>query len=294
MITLYFLNHIFNSEKKLKTRKIKFVKEKLLLFMSKSSKVVDLTGDINNILLNTVDLEELSKNIEKISLNIDDNNYQLQKAHLEHNYSVYSQNSDKTKKDLDNIIDFINDLIQEKENIRKSQEIEVPTHKQLATNFQNLCKTQLPQKHPPYTPLCGKIPWPKDQILPVGSYACMPREDDFMLVYVIHYNHIEGSYTVVDADPEVTDAVTKFTVKPVNVTPIPTSYPSKRSKTNTFQAKDRVLALYLDSNGYTTVFYPAVVVSAPGNNSTFYKLKFDGDTTAIEIPEKFVIPAFKQ
>ncbi|KAK8886103.1 hypothetical protein M9Y10_041563 [Tritrichomonas musculus] len=191
------------------------------------------------------------------------------------------------------VIDHLVSIIEERSLNNPIDNIVIPTREELKKKFAEFIELKLPQVTGPYPPLCGALRWPPDKIVPNNSYVCVPYGDQYILAIILCFDPETYSYKVTDAEPDtaVDSDVEIFDVSADKVIPLPTSLPVRRNKRVTFPHKAKVLALWKDEIGWTSVFYPAVVIGQPNNNSN-YNLKFDGDypITAV-IPERFVVEA---
>lgn len=193
------------------------------------------------------------------------------------------------KNQIKNILDHLTEIIEERNTNNSVENVIVPTKEELQQKFSEFIDLKLPQVTTPYPHLCGAIPWPSDKIIPNDSYVCVPCNDQYILAIILCFDPETYTYKVTDAAPEA--EVEIFDVTADKVIPLPTSLPVRRNKLVTFPHKARVLALWKDEIGWTSVFYSAVVVNQPTNNSN-YLLKFDGDyPISALIPERFVVKA---
>ena len=148
----------------------------------------------------------------------------------------------------------------------------------------------------PYPALCGAMPLPRDQIIPRGSFACVPQDGGYILAYVLWFDPETNSYHVCDAEPQG-DSVVEFVVPADQVLPLPTSSPARRSKATTHPVDAKVLALWPDENGtWTSVFYSAVVLTQPTTSPGWYHLQFEStdDDSApyfADVPERYIVLA---
>lgn len=151
----------------------------------------------------------------------------------------------------------------------------------------------------PYPPLCGALPFPDDEIIPRGSFACavnpnIPLGDDghYFLAYVFGFDPEKLCYHVCDADPELEEPAI-IEVSRDELVPMPTSVPARRGKMTSYPLKSQVLSLWFEETaGWTTVFYTATVTNVPTTSPGFYGLLFEGDPPYMStIPERFVVRA---
>lgn len=193
------------------------------------------------------------------------------------------------KNQIKNIINHLSSIIAERSTNNPIENIIVPTKEELQQKFSEFIELKLPQVFNPYPHLCGALPWPSDKIVPNGTYVCVPCDEQYILAIILCFDPETYTYKVTDAAPE--SDVEVFSVSADKVIPLPTSLPVRRNKLVTFPHKAHVLALWKDEIGWTSVFYPAVVVNQPTNNSN-YMLKFDGEfPISALIPERFVVKA---
>ena len=150
----------------------------------------------------------------------------------------------------------------------------------------------------PYAPLCGALPLPDDSIITNGSFVCAVNkavkegeEGRYFLAYVFGFDPDNVTYHVCDADPvleELADIELNFD----ELVPMPTSIPARRTKSTSYALREHVLSLWYEDGtvSWTTVFYPAVVISLPTTSPGFYGLRFEGDPCYEgTIPEQFVV-----
>ncbi|OHT01718.1 hypothetical protein TRFO_31326 [Tritrichomonas foetus] len=144
----------------------------------------------------------------------------------------------------------------------------------------------------PYPALCGAMPLSSDQLIPKASFVCVQNGSDYILAIVLSFNPETFEYNVCDAAPEG-EGVVELTIPASKVMPVPTTAPARRSKATTYQLNSRVLALWPDEvGGWTSVFYPATVMSQPTSSPGVYNLQFDGDPPLMaDVPEKFIVAA---
>ena len=179
---------------------------------------------------------------------------------------------------------------------RETQEsnFELPSREELREGFNTFINTPLPPwKGSQSSPqLCGAMYFPtKEKIIPPKSYACIKlvegSEANYILAYVMGYDPEIMAYHCCDADPDQEDPIKEIIVPLTDIVPTPTSAPSKRSKANTFSTKTKVLGLWPEETGFTSVFYPAVVRAPPQQSGGWYRLTFD--TYTVDVPEKFIV-----
>ena len=191
------------------------------------------------------------------------------------------------------LLDFfstIDSLIEERE--RQELRFELPTRDELRDGFNSFINTVLPVWKGSTTPvLCGAMPFPtSEKIIEPGSYACIKFEDNYILAFVMGYDPELMAYHCCDADPDQDDPIKEIIVPLTDIIPTPRSAPARRTKANTFSPKTRVLGLWPDDNGFTSVFYPAIVKAQPNQSQAWYRLSFEGDVPQpAEVPEKFIV-----
>jgi len=248
----------------------------------------EVTKKFRELLRKAMEIQKSHQAIEENSVSLMKGfSAEKQKA-LSSLYDNSNNNIATEQKRLLELFQYVDDLIIERQNAAPS--LEVPAVSQLKEAFLDFVSSPLPLKQSPYAPLCGSLPFPPDRIIPPKSFVCAPHNDMFILAYVIGFDPETLSYHVCDVDPE--DGISKsLTVKAADITPMPTSAPSRRTKSTNFPLRSRVFSLWPDdAGGWTSVFYPATVASIPTTSPGWYRLKFDGEPTVFgDVPEKFVI-----
>ena len=178
---------------------------------------------------------------------------------------------------------------------RRNPSQNLPSIETIRSELREFQHSKQPLIPAPFPPLCGALPFPQDQIIPTGTFACVPH-DGYILAYVIRFNPETNSYVVCDVEPEG-NTVVELSIPAKQVLPLPTSSPARRTRATTHPVGSRVLALWPDENGsWTSAFYQAMVLEEPTTSPGLYLLQFDstGDDSApyfAEVPEKFIVLA---
>jgi hypothetical protein len=169
----------------------------------------------------------------------------------------------------------------------------IPQVDDVRAELQNFFAAPPPVLQGPYPPLCGAVPLPPDQVIPTRSFVCIQHDADYILGFVLWFDPEACEYHVCDADP-MGDVLTELVVPAGGVIPLPVSCPARRSKATMHPVNARVLALWPDepTGTWTSVFYPASVLTQPMSSPGWYHLQFDGDEPYFaDIPEKYLVLA---
>ncbi|KAJ3443931.1 saga-associated factor 29 [Anaeramoeba flamelloides] len=150
--------------------------------------------------------------------------------------------------------------------------------------------------------LCGKISPKENYITQPGDLVCAAISNnlgnvDWILCHVKSFAAEKQEYCLVDFFDENNLGPIYHTIKRNRVIPLPTSLSLHHLPSTEFEINSKVYAMYPD----TTTFYPAKVLSTPGNRRTstfqtyYYILEFEGDTVPNhDIYSRWVIPTPKQ
>lgn len=215
-------------------------------------------------------------------------------------FTLFSNFYDESQKNIQietkKIVDMflaVERMIAERESGVKR--LEIPPAKKLQENFAKYSQSpNLPTQAAPYVPLTGSFPWPNDKILPNNSYVVVANKDSngdtiYCVAVVLGFDPDTLCYYCCDGDPE-SDTPQEFMIPYKEINPLPQFQPARRTKTTTFQVKTKVLAAWPEYGTFTSVFYPAVVITAPSGIPGKYRLKFDGNPPFVEdVPEKLVV-----
>ncbi|KAJ3427771.1 saga-associated factor [Anaeramoeba flamelloides] len=218
---------------------------------------------------------------------------------------VKNKNNPKFNKPVQDLLllhDQVNEVVDKKIEIAtKSLDITQNLLKQIVT--QELSR-ELPlfrgKSLPPQ--LCGKVQPKENYIAQPGDLVCTAISNDlgsvdWVLCHVKLFNHEKQEYCLVDYFDENNKSPIKHIAKPDKVMPLPTSLSLHHLPSTEFEKNTKVYAMYPD----TTTFYPAKVLSSPGERRTstfqtyYYVLEFEGDTVPNhDIYSRWVIPIPKK
>ncbi|OHT12395.1 hypothetical protein TRFO_17759 [Tritrichomonas foetus] len=245
---------------------------------------LDSTQPFLDLLQATNRLGQYKEKMEQISQIEDEDTYKSMTKMVDSSMAIV-----KKQKDLiGSMLNKLNSMVDDRKIPRNYT---IPSKEELKDRFNEFLQMQLPTVSSPYPHLCGALAWPSDKIVPNNSFVCAPNGDLYILAIVLGFDPETYTYQVTDALPE--DEVIVFDVQADKVIPLPTSLPARKNKLVIFPVKSRVLALWFDDLGWTSVFYPATVLQQPTNNTSMYNLKFDGDPPiSAPIPERFVVKEF--
>ena len=205
-------------------------------------------------------------------------------------YQMSEQSIENEQKRYLHLFQTVESMLNEE--TTSTKKFEVPPSKSLRKWFSEWTTKPLPIVEPPFTPLCGAMEFPKDNILPPHSYACVHKGEEYLLAFVIGFDPENVCYHCCDADP-VGKEVKEMDVPISELIPMPTSVPSKHLKGTYHPVKTRVLAMWPmqgEGSQWTSVFYSASVAQVPITSPGTYKLKFDGQPPMYEnVPEHMVV-----
>ena len=158
-----------------------------------------------------------------------------------------------------------------------------------ASVTESFFEQDLPHYGLPFPPLCGAVPLEPGCVLPVSSFVAAMVDDHWTLCRIVAVD--DTTYDLRDAVSSEDSNV--YTAKHSDVIPLPTSLPDRRTRFAEYAAGQEVLALWLDGDVWTSVFYKAVVVKPPSETGDDYRLKYleDSGDKLKSVPASYVVRA---
>lgn len=157
------------------------------------------------------------------------------------------------------------------------------------TIAESFFEQELPRYGLPFPPLCGSIPLEDGTVLPVSAFVAAEYDGHWTLCRVVSVD--ENTYQLRDADTG--EEAAPFTAKYGDVIPLPTSLPDRPTKFAEYAPGTEVLALWLEGNEWTSVFYRATVVKSPSETGDDYRLKYveDSGDKLKAVPAGYIVRA---
>lgn len=155
--------------------------------------------------------------------------------------------------------------------------------------FDDFCNQPLPLRKQPYPPLCGSKQILENEILPCGSFICFKKGNLYLLGLIADFDN--SKYTIFDAVP-INHKTWSYQVFPNMIKPISHSLPDRPGTDCEYEIGEKILALWNDSENWTSAFYQAIVLGQPKKPGQGYTIKYNGEKEMKNVPEKFIVQIF--